>query len=120
MTSPVDRIARSAAERLARDGDLPLLVPEVERELQIGDGPQATERYEPIAISLAALLVSTAGLAWTVYTDLKKQTPRPDAEVLKRRIRIELKVPEQVSAADRDRVIAVVVEATLAQPRHPG
>jgi hypothetical protein len=114
MASPVDRIARSAAQRLAQDSDLPLLVAEVERQLQVGDAGEA-ERYEPITISLAALLVSVAGLAWTVYTDLKKQTPRPDPEVIKRRIRVQVELPEQVSAADRDRVLAVVVEQTLAE-----
>jgi hypothetical protein len=114
IASPVDRIARSAARRLERDGDLPSLVPEVERQLQLGTAGQAAERYEPITISLAALVVSIASLAWTVYTDLRKQIPRPDPEVLKRRLRVEVKLPEQVSAADRDRVVTVIVEATLA------
>jgi hypothetical protein len=115
MASPVDRIARSAAQRLAQDADLPQLVPQVERQLQAGDAGQAAERYEPITISLAALLVSIAGLTWTVYTDLKKQTPHPDPEVIKRRIRVDIELPEQVSAADRDRVLAVIVEQTLAE-----
>lgn len=116
IASPVDRIARSAAQRLARDGDLPALVPEVERQLQLGDADQPAERYEPITISLAALVVSIASLAWTVYTDLKKQTPRPDPEVLKRRLRIEAELPEQISTADRDRVLTVIVEETMAHP----
>jgi hypothetical protein len=112
--SPVERIARSAAQRLARDGDLPAVVLEVERQLQLGDAGRAAERYEPITISLGALVVSIASLAWTVYTDLKKQTPRPDPEVLKRRLRIEVELPEQVSVADRDRVLDVIVEETMA------
>src|SRR6266508_4314415 len=86
MASPVDRIARNAA----------------------------ADRYEPIAISLAALIVSVAGLAWTIYTDLKKQTRRPDPEVMERRIRVEIEHPEKVSAADRDRVITTVIEQMLA------
>lgn len=114
MASPVDRIARNAAARLAQDADLPLLVPEVERQLQVGDGHAAADRYEPIAISLAALIVSVAGLAWTIYTDLKKQTRRPDPEVMERRIRVEIEHPEKVSAADRDRVITTVIEQMLA------
>jgi hypothetical protein len=116
MASPVDRIARSVAARLAQDADLPLLVPEVERQLTIGDTGQTAERYEPITISLAALLVSVAGLAWNIYTDLKKQNPHPDPEVIKRRIRVEIELPpEQFSVADRDRVISAVVEQTLAE-----
>lgn len=114
MASPVDRIARNAAARLAQDADLPLLVPEVERQLQVGDGHAAADRYEPIAISLAALIVSVAGLAWTIYTDLKKQTRRPDPEVMERRIRVEIEHPAKVSAADRDRVITTVIEQMLA------
>jgi hypothetical protein len=62
------------------------------------------------------LVVSIASLAWTVYTDLKKQTPRPDPEVLKRRLRIEAELPEQISTADRDRVLTVIVEETMAHP----
>jgi hypothetical protein len=120
MASPVDRIARSTAQRLARDGDLPALVPEVERQLQLDTAGQAAERYEPITISLAALVVSIASLAWTVYTDLRKQTPCPDPEVLKRRLRIQLELPEQVSTADRDRVLAVIVEETMADPGDTG
>jgi hypothetical protein len=56
----------------------------------------------------------------TVYTDLRKQTPRPDPEVLKRRLRVEVELPEQVSAADRDRVLAVIVEETMADPADTG
>jgi hypothetical protein len=120
MASPVDRIARGAAQRLAQDGDLPTLVPEVERQLQLGNAGQAAERYEPITISLAALVVSIASLAWTVYTDLRKQTARPDPEVLKRRLRIQVELPEQVSPADHDRVLAVIVEETMADPGNTG
>jgi hypothetical protein len=40
MPSPAERIARSAAQRLAREADLPLLTPEVERQLQAGDASQ--------------------------------------------------------------------------------
>jgi hypothetical protein len=115
MASPVDRIARGAAERLAREAELPSLVPEVERQLQVGNGIQSGDRFEPITLSIAALVVSVAGLAWTIYTDLKKQTPKPEPDVIKRRIRVEIELPEQVSAADRDRVITAVVAQTLAE-----
>jgi hypothetical protein len=116
MTSSVDRIARSAAQRLADDDDLPWLVPEVERHLQVGNAGQAAERYEPVSIAVAALIVSVAQLAWTIYTDLRRQTPHPDPEVLKRRIRVEIEPPDQVSAEDRDRIITVVVRETLGEP----
>jgi hypothetical protein len=113
MADPVDRIARGAAERLAQEAGQPSLVPEVERQLKIGSDSRSGDRYEPITLSIAALVVSVAGLAWTIYTDLKKQASRPEPEVVKRRIRVEIDLPEQVSVADRDRVIAAVVAQTL-------
>ena len=117
MADPVDRIARSVAERLAQDANLPSLVPEVERQLEVGAGNQSVDRYEPITISLAALIVSVAGLAWTIYTDLKNHTSRPEPEVIKRKIRVEIELPpEGVSTADRDRVIAAVDTQVLAAP----
>jgi hypothetical protein len=64
---------------------------------------------------LASLIVSVAGLAWTIYTDLKRQTPRPEPEVIKRRIRVEVELPEHISAADRDRVITAVVAQALTE-----
>lgn len=115
MDSTVDRIARGAAERLAQEAGQPSLVPEVERQLEVGDSTGSGDRFEPITLSIAALVVSVAGLAWTIYTDLKKQTPKPEPEVLRRRIRVDIELPEQVSAADRDRIIAAVVAQTLAE-----
>jgi hypothetical protein len=115
MVSPVDRIARGAAVRLAQEAGQPSLVPEVERQLEVGDGTGSGDRFEPITLSIAALVVSVASLAWTIYTDLKKQASRPEPEVIIRRIRVEIELPEQVSTADRDRVITAVVAQTLVQ-----
>ncbi len=71
----------AAAERLAREADLPALLPEVERQLvecqlEAGAGGQSVDRYEPITMAIAALLVSVASLGWTIYTDLKKANSR--------------------------------------------
>jgi hypothetical protein len=115
MADPVDRIARGAAARLAQQAGQPSLVLEVERQLEVGSDTRSGDRFEPITLSIAALVVSVAGLAWTIYNDLKKQTPKPEPDVIKRRIRVEIELPEQVSAADRDRVIAAVVAQTLAE-----
>jgi hypothetical protein len=115
MADPVDRIARGAAARLAQETGQPSLVPEVERRLEVGEDTGPGDRFEPITLSIAALIVSVASLAWTIYTDIKKQTPKPEPEVIKRRIRVDIELPEQVSAADRDRVIAAVVAQTLAE-----
>lgn len=61
-------------------------------------------------IALAALVVSAAKLAWDVYQDLKAQNPAPAPEQLARRLRLELTVEVNISEAERDKVIAVVVD----------
>ena len=109
MRSSVDDIARSAAQRLSAelDRNLPAMV---EAQLQEGRPP---ERYEPlvIGIAFATLVVSASQLAWDVYRDLKKDkkaAPAPD--LMARRLRLELKIDETISAEQRDKVIAVVVD----------
>lgn len=108
MASVSEDVARRAAQRLSPelDKNLPALV-----EVQLQGGEPA-ERFEPLttAIALAALLVSAAKLAWDVYQDLKAQNPAPAPEQLARRLRLELTVEANVSDAERDKVIAVVVD----------
>lgn len=108
-------VARAAAQHLT---DLaPTLPALVEARLQTGNNP-APGRFDPtltLAISLTSLLVSTAGLAWTIYKDLKKDALAPAPEVMARRIRIEVEVPLGVSDQQRDRIISVVVDETIRQ-----
>ena len=47
-----------------------------------------TGTLDPIA--LAALIVSVAQFAWTVYADLRKRTAKPAPQVVARRVRVEL------------------------------
>jgi hypothetical protein len=111
VTEPVADSARGAAQRLAGELSEPRLVTDVEAALVAGEGRTVPDRYlDPI--SLGALIVSVAQLAWTVYTDLKKQTPEPAREVVERRVRVQLPAGE-VPAAQRDRIIEVVVEETV-------
>jgi hypothetical protein len=75
MTDPVSTGARAAAERLTPDFG-PGLAADVEAALHTRGSQQRPEQYfDPI--SLGALIVSIATLAWTIYTDLKKKTPQP-------------------------------------------
>jgi hypothetical protein len=116
MRSSVDDIARSAAQRLSAElnRNLPAMV---EAELQ---GGKPSERFEPslaTAIALAALVVSASQLAWNVYRDLKKdQKAVPAPDLMARRLRLELKVDGNVSAEQRDKVIAVVVDEIVKRP----
>ena len=115
MTTPHDDIARRAATRFA-EGDARLLA-EVERELVAAgteeDGPP--RRFDPAtAIALGSLIVSIAGLAWTIYRDIRADHGKPSADALARRIRIELGAPKGPALPQQDRVISVVVEEVLA------
>ena len=60
-------------------------------------------------IALAALVVSAAQLALDIYRDRPKDAPPPAPDSVARQLRLTLTV-EGVTEAQRDRVIAVVVE----------
>ena len=110
MNDPVADNARGAAQRLS-DELSPRLVADVEAALAAGEGRTVPDRYlDPI--SLGALVVSVAQLAWTVYTDLRKQTPEPSPEVIARTVRVKL-AADDTPHSQRDRIIEVVVEETV-------
>jgi hypothetical protein len=103
-----DDLARRAAQRL--DDELQLNLPAaVEAQLHAGKPP---ERFEPvtIAIALASLIVSASKAAWDIYHDVKAdRQERPAPEVAARRLRLELTLDANLSAAQRDQVIAAVL-----------
>ncbi len=108
---PVQRSARVAAQRLA-EGYGSRLVPDVKAALYVFGSRQRSEQYlDPVA--LAALIVSAAQLAWTLYSDLKTKRPQPSREVLARRVRVELPECQGVSSSDRARIIEVVAEEVV-------
>ena len=109
MSDPIAIVARAAAQRLegeTRAG----LVTEVEAVLAAGVSPSAPRQYvDPV--TLASLIVAIASLAWTVYTDLKKRTAKPSAEVVARTVRVNLR--DQGQAAVPDHVVEVVVTEAI-------
>ena len=110
MSDSPEDLARLAAARLAEaDPALPAMV---ERCLRAGDDAGETHKFfEPAtAFALGSLLVAIATLAWTIYRDLKKETPTPSPELLSRRIRLTVELPAGVTEVQRDRQITVVVE----------
>ncbi|MFI6296628.1 hypothetical protein ACIBEJ_33915 [Nonomuraea sp. NPDC050790] len=120
MTDPAAEGARAAAHRLAAQHG-PALTTDVEAALHARDTNRRPDQYlDPI--SLGSLIVSVATLAWTVYTDLKKKTDTPSADVITRTVRTELRRTRTVSIRD-DQVIAITVQETLtllnAQPETP-
>jgi hypothetical protein len=112
MTDPVEVGARAAAARLVADTGTKLPA-DVERALADRDKIQPPDQYlDPI--SLGALIVSVASLAWTIYKDLRKQTPSPSPEVIARTVRVQLEAPPQGLDSDqRDRIIDITVEETI-------
>jgi hypothetical protein len=109
MTDPVELVARAAAVRLVDDNN-PTLPADVERALAYRDRPP-DQFFDPI--SLGALIVSAAGLAWTVYKDLRKKTPSPSPEVVARTVRVQLDTPEGLDSQRRNQIIDVTVQETI-------
>jgi hypothetical protein len=104
--------ARAAAGRLSGEFG-PRLPVDVEAALHAPEAQGAPDQYFVDPISLGALLVSVAGLAWKIYQDIKaKSAKEPAHDVVERRVRVEIDAgtltPEQ-----RDRIIEVVVSETL-------
>jgi hypothetical protein len=84
---------------------------EVEAALAAGaDGPRG-QYVDPI--SLGALIVSIATLAWQVYTDLKDRNGEPSKEVVARRVRIQLRDSEDTPTPDDQKVIDIIVDETI-------
>jgi hypothetical protein len=110
MTDSVATISRAAATRLATEGE-PQVVVEVEATLAAGPDGRRDQYVDPI--SLGALIVSAAALAWQVYTDLKDRNGKPAKEVVARRLRIQLQDSEHTPTPDDQKVIDIVVEETI-------
>ncbi|MFE6946293.1 hypothetical protein [Streptomyces chartreusis] len=121
MPNPVELGARSAAQRLVTPHN-PHLATDVEAALHARQSDSRPDQYlDPI--SLGALIVSIATLAWTVYSDLKKETPTPHRDVVTRHVRIRLDQAgsgsQALSPADRDWYIDITVEETLNAAQDP-
>jgi hypothetical protein len=121
MADPVELGVRAAARRLATPHN-PHLATDVEAALHTRQTTTRPDQYlDPI--SLGALIVSIASLAWTVYNDLKKQTPTPHRDVITRHVLIRLdqiQTPTQaLSPTDRDRYIDITIEETLNAAQDP-
>jgi hypothetical protein len=116
MDEAAKDVARRAGAKLLSEYG-PALPAFVEQELQNPSaGPQRYTGVET-TIAIASLLVSVAQFAWQVYRDLKKDRAEAvSKEVLARELRLKMEVPPQVTTADRDRLIGIVVEEVLTPP----
>ncbi|MEV6411431.1 hypothetical protein [Kribbella sp. NPDC051718] len=113
MTDNQQTIARAAALRLSQEHALdPRLVTEVEQYLANGGRSSSPDQYiDPV--SIGALIVSVVSLGWTIYTDLRKKSAAPSAEVVARTIRVKYELAPDLDPELRGRIIEVVAEETV-------
>src|SRR5271169_1493680 len=115
MDDPVGDIARAAAERLTPEYGARLGA-EVEAALYARGATRGPEQYiDPIA--LASLIVSIATLAWTIYSDLRKEKPEVAPEVAERELRVELRRFGE-GGPERDRVDEIIVTEIVRGEKH--
>jgi hypothetical protein len=109
MNPEAEALARRAAERLAAElgADLPA---NVEAALQQAAIPP--QRFEAATfIALATLVLNIVKFAWDLRKDMRAAAaPPPSPEVIARRIRLEVALPDGTTTAQRDHVIAVVAD----------
>ena len=105
MTDAHD-IARATAKRLAPQfgKDLPLIVEKV-----IHGAVKPGQFIDAGALALGSFIVSCASFAFNVYINTIGKE-KPDADALKRTLRLEVKLPEHVTPKVRDAVINAVIE----------
>ena len=88
MTDPIAAAARAAAGRLTAEYG-PGLTVDVEAALHARAAGQRPDQYlDPVSVS--SLIVSIATLAWSIYSDLKKRTPKAPPDAIARTLRVEL------------------------------
>jgi hypothetical protein len=109
MKLEAETLARRTAGRLAPQlgANLPASV-----EAVLHGDAETSQRYDPTTlIALATLVLNIAKFAWDIWKDTKKSgAPSPSPEVVARRIRLEVTLPDGVTSGQRDHIIAAVVD----------
>ncbi len=107
MDDPIAAAARAAAIRLAGHYG-PGLATEVEAALHAQGQERRPEQYfDPV--SIGALIVSIATLAWNIYNDLKTKTPNPTPDTVTRMARVELRNRSETVSAQQQEIAEVVI-----------
>ena len=123
---PVADAARAAAAILAADLG-PNLPAEVERALATRDTERRPDQYfDPI--SLGTLLVTIAGLAWTIYNDRRNRAahddqhnpaPDPPADSIARQVRITLRDQDTDLPPGAERITEIVATEIIRHANRP-
>lgn len=111
MTNDADSVAsitRASARQLAKS--MPSITLEAERAILLSRTSELPKQYfDPI--SLGALLVSAATLAWTIYNDSK--TRRSSRTELEKSVTESLPLPAGVDQAAYVRIVEVVASEAI-------
>ncbi len=112
MSPSPDDIARRVAHSLDAEFG-PGLAAAVEARLQAGPaepaGPPMTRQFSPaLWVGVASLVVNMTKFAYDLYKDNR---PRPPAEVLERRLRIEIATDQRLPTTRHERIVKAVVDA---------
>jgi hypothetical protein len=116
MDDPVGDIARATAQRLAPEHGERLQA-EVEAALYARIRTRGAEQYVIDPIALASLIVAIATLAWTIYSDLRKEKPDIAPQVAERELRVELR-RFGGQGPERDRVDEIIVTEIVRGGEH--
>jgi hypothetical protein len=104
---PINAAARATAQRLTACHS-PGLAVEVEAALSAeGTDRDSWQYVDPV--SVGALIVSVATLAWTVYADTRKRTSHPSPDVIIQQVRAEFREYEGPGVDDLTNITRVVV-----------
>jgi hypothetical protein len=114
MAEEIAELSRATAGQLAVKYG-PNVVIDVERALASGDTGRRPDQYaDPTA--LGGFIVSTATLAWTIYSDLRSRKVRDVVGQTEAAIRIELDLSTEIDATTREEVIAALVQRLQGSP----
>jgi hypothetical protein len=115
MSDPIEVTARATAAQLAAEHG-PGVVAEVDAALHARRHAERPRQFvDPY--SLGSFIVAVATLAWTIYADLRKQTPEPRPQEVKRQVLVELREQGAAGRKDAERITAIAVTETIRAAR---
>ena len=113
MTDAHD-IARHAAQRLATQygNELPMAVEKAILSAEQGGKPEQFVTPGDWG-NIATAIIAFAALAWTIWRDTSAGDKKPDAETLRRELRLQIPAPTGLDAATRDEIIVTITEEVM-------
>ena len=121
MQQPIETIAHKIAKRLEAEIGKEI-VPYVEAKLNDPNDSERSLRFfeTATAIALASLVISAAGVVWTIARDLLGSGQKPDSEYIARKALLELEIPQGVSRDQAETIVRISVEETISNSKKHG